>query len=218
MSKFIRGLLILSILFSGMLTLQSATSATASAASCNGRFLTFPTWYKGLPTGADCTIKSPTGEAELSSFIWTIVLNIIEMATQAVAYIAFFFVLLGGFQYLTSSGSPDKAAKARSTILNAIIGIVIALSATAVVNQLSEITANTSSVNAVIKSVLNIVFFAAGAAAIISIIVSGYKFTAGGSSPDAVAKARNGILYSVIGLIVIALSYAIVTYVLSIMT
>ncbi len=39
--------------------------------------------------------------------------------------IAFVFLIIGGFEYLTAGGDPDKAGKGRTTITNAIIGLII---------------------------------------------------------------------------------------------
>ena len=204
-----------------MLTMQSALSPSVSAAACQDTgFLTFPTWYRGVATTdaktGSCVIKAPDSkdQAGLSKFIWRIVLNIIEIATQLVAYIALFYVFYGGFQYLTSSGNPDQASNGRSTILNAIIGIVIATGASAIVNTLGVVTDNTSSVPAVIGNVLKIVYFLAGTIAVFSLVISGYKFVAGGSDPKTVEKARNTILYSVIGLILVASAFAITQFVI----
>lgn len=41
--------------------------------------------------------------------------------------------MYGGFQYLISQGEADKIAGARKTILNAIIGLAIAMLATGIV-------------------------------------------------------------------------------------
>ena len=126
----------------------ATVSAAPAPASCNGKeyFLTFPTWYRGLTTG-DCKIKSPSElsgpeDQKLSKFIWTIVtiiaepnelLNVIDIIIQLVAYIATGYVLWGGFTYLTSTGRPEKIKRAKEMILNAVIGLVIAIAAIAVV-------------------------------------------------------------------------------------
>lgn len=216
MKNILRATLIVTVLLGGILTLQSATTPIASAAkakNCNAQFLTFPTWYRGL-TNPDCSIKSPTAAGGISAFIWAIALNIIEMATQAAVYLAVFYVIYGGFQYLTSSGSPDKAVKARTTIRNALIGVVIATSATAIINTLSAVTTANSSVQMVVASVLNMVYFAAFALALVMIIISGYKFVVGGSSPETIKTAKNTILYSIIGLVIVILAFAITGFVL----
>ena len=48
--------------------------------------------------------------------------------------IAVVFVVIGGINYMTSSGDPGKIEKAKKTILYACIGLVIAALAFAIVN------------------------------------------------------------------------------------
>jgi len=103
-------------------------------ADCNDRLLTFPAWFKGL-TDANCDIQKPDSSKEgLSKFIWTIVLNITEFMLQLVGYIAVGFIIYGGFKYITGAGSPDSTVRARKTIMNAVIGLVISLFSVALVN------------------------------------------------------------------------------------
>lgn len=125
---------------------QSASAAPATSVSdCSQRFLTFPAWYRDLVKveNGECVIVSPsdlntaTGtdpDNGLSNFIWRIVLNIIEIGLQIVGYIAAGLILYGGFQFLTSAGDPQRAAKARTSILNAAIGLVISIASIAIVN------------------------------------------------------------------------------------
>jgi hypothetical protein len=117
--------------------LVTAMPQTVAAASkdCNSGFLGFPAWYRGL-TDNECNIASPG--SDLSGFIWHIALNILEMALIAIGYVAAFYILYGGFLFLTSQGKPDSAAKARSTILDAVIGLVISFAAIAAVNFVVE--------------------------------------------------------------------------------
>ncbi|HMI09091.1 MAG TPA: pilin [Candidatus Saccharimonadales bacterium] len=118
-------------------TLGGATMTVAlpqtTVAACSDRLLTFPAWYKGIQN-ADCTIKNPNDSGGISKFIWTIVLNVIELMLQLVGYIAVVFIIIGGFKFLTGTGTPDTVAKARTTILNAIIGLVISIFSVAIVN------------------------------------------------------------------------------------
>jgi len=100
--------------------------------SCTDTLLTFPAWFKGL-TDANCNIKSPTDAGGLSTFIWTIVLNIIEMCLQLVGYIAAGFIIRGGFKYMTSIGEPAEVAKAKKMITDAIIGLVLSIFSVAIV-------------------------------------------------------------------------------------
>lgn len=190
--------------------------------SCNSNFLTIPAWYNNLSgRGSDgkCAMVSPSslgeGEAGLTKFIWRIALNFIEIGMNLVAYLAFFFVLYGGFQYLTSSGNPEQASKGRSTIFNALIGVVIAASAAAIVGELSKLTTSTATASgmSLLTEILNLVYMVAAATAVVVIIIAGYGFTTGGDNPKSVETARNRILYAVIGLVIIGAAYAITNYV-----
>jgi ABC-type Fe3+ transport system permease subunit len=110
------------------------------AAGCTpngGAFLGFPTWYKYLPG-----VTSPNGEGTASvclpklgalSDVWLIVAALIEILLRIAGLAAIIFVIYGGVQYITSQGEPDKAGRARHTILNALIGLVIAISSTIMV-------------------------------------------------------------------------------------
>lgn len=51
-----------------------------------------------------------------------------------VAAVSVLFVVIGGLRYVLSAGDPQAAAKARSTIIHALIGLVVALSAEAIVS------------------------------------------------------------------------------------
>jgi hypothetical protein len=61
------------------------------------------------------------------------------MAIVIVAYIAVFFLLYGGFLYLTGGALPGQIEKARKTITNAVIGLVIAMAAIALNNLVFSI-------------------------------------------------------------------------------
>ena len=71
--------------------------------------------------------------------ILTIALNILQAAMVIVAYVAVGFIIKGGYMYMVSSGSPDAMAKAKNTIRDALIGLVIAISAAAIVDMVAGI-------------------------------------------------------------------------------
>ena len=117
-------------------------AAPVEPEDCEKPILGIHPWFRGLAkvVNGKCGIVSP-GETlpsgktlDLSGFIWRIALNVIDIALAAVGYIAFFFILYGGFQFLTGGSNPSQIEKAKKTILNAVIGLVIALSAVAVIN------------------------------------------------------------------------------------
>jgi len=61
--------------------------------------------------------------------------------------------------------------------------------------------------------ILKFVFGLAGAVALIMIIIGAFQFTLSRGNPNAISKARNTILYAIVGLVVILLGYGIVNFV-----
>ncbi len=68
--------------------------------------------------------------------------------------------------------------------------------------------------NGTISSVLQLVFGIAGAAALIIIMIGALKYVTSQGNPQAVTKAKDTILYAVIGLVICIMAFSIVTFVL----
>ena len=111
--------------------------------SNNVTFFGLEPWYKFLPVAVDNS-KNGTGRCEVSladhpilgnkSFVLLIALAILDDLVRVAALVSLFYVIYGGIQYTTSQGSPDSTTKARQTILNALIGLTLALLAVSIVN------------------------------------------------------------------------------------
>ncbi len=115
-------------------------TTVAAGPDCENRLLGIPPWYRGL-TNDDCSIAAPgSEEGGLANFIWTIVLNVIEMGLVIVVYIAVFFILYGGFMFIVGGGTAAQIEKARKTILNAVIGLAISIGAIAITNLIFGVT------------------------------------------------------------------------------
>lgn len=67
--------------------------------------------------------------------------------------------------------------------------------------------------SSMIHIVINILLYVLGIIAIIMIIVGGIRYTTSNGDASALTSAKNTILYSVVGLVVAILSYAIVNFV-----
>jgi TRAP-type C4-dicarboxylate transport system permease small subunit len=72
-----------------------------------------------------------------------------------------------------------------------------------------------SRVTGIISIIVNILLFIIGAAAVIMIVIGGLKYVTSNGDQQAAASAKNTILYAVIGIIVAALAYAIVNFIIS---
>jgi hypothetical protein len=66
----------------------------------------------------------------------------------------------------------------------------------------------------IIKTAIQILAFLIGIAAVIGILVSGFRIMTAGGDSQSVASARSALIYSLVGLAVAALAQAIVAFVL----
>ena len=119
-----------------MLPLLTTFAATACDMGAGITFLGFPTWYKYLDketVAFKCSVK-----LSFPADIPKIVLAIVEILLRVGGIVAVGFVIYGGFQYILSQGdngpgSVPKSVIARHTIINALIGLVLASLATFIV-------------------------------------------------------------------------------------
>ena len=63
-----------------------------------------------------------------------IIKTIVEVLLMAVGAISIIMIVIGGILFALSSGDAQKAAKARSTILYAVVGLIVSIFASAIVN------------------------------------------------------------------------------------
>lgn len=106
------------------------------AAACEAQgFKMFPPWYKYLESesvGGRCTPIIDFNDRPED--VGKILLALAELLLRLGGLVAVAFVIYGGVRYVLSQGEPDNAAKALKTIINALVGLAIAASATAAVN------------------------------------------------------------------------------------
>lgn len=62
------------------------------------------------------------------------VTNILNVAIGALGIVAVIVIIIGGVQYMTSTGDAGKVKKAKDTILYGVIGLVVVILAFAIVN------------------------------------------------------------------------------------
>lgn len=113
------------------------------AATCTEQnFFNFPTWYKYLVYANKMEINAATGRCEVVTYgpdrfmvqdIGLVALAFVDIAFRIAALAAVAYVIYGGIQFVTAQGETDKTKKARQTIINALIGLVIALISTGLV-------------------------------------------------------------------------------------
>lgn len=133
MKKIITAALLFSTMFLGAgLPAQTAHAACAGG----GGILGVPTWYKYLDTDTALSAASGSCKPEIKEYVDGILIlfAIIEIMARIAMYIAIIMVIYGGIRMIVSQGSVEEVKKARETLINAIVGLVIALISVGIVN------------------------------------------------------------------------------------
>jgi len=67
--------------------------------------------------------------------------------------------------------------------------------------------------SASVRDISNLVFAVSAIVAIVSIIIYGIMYSVSAGDPGKISKAKNGIIYAVVGLIVVSSAFIITNYV-----
>lgn len=146
MSKLLTGLLITLTVFTASLSLAPTRVNAVKSDACHNSFLAFPTWYEYLDVGQkgddQCAIIGPkdpaTNEFSFSKALPRIALAIVDILLRVAGAVAVVYVIFGGFKYMTSQGEAESTKSAQNTVVNALIGLAIAVLATAIVSFLGS--------------------------------------------------------------------------------
>jgi len=215
-------------------------SRFAVTCDSNQSFLGLWPWYHYLPLqqqGNTCQINIVPDSAHVlgsHSFILLILLAVVDDLLRIVGFLSVIYVIYAGIRYTMSQGSPDEVAKSQSTIMNALAGLAIALVSIKFVSFLGskftttpgststtlDLTSLPNAGNAVasgniVQTILSIIFALAGAIAFLYIVIGGFHYVSSQGDPQKVAKAKNTIMYALVGLVVTIMAETIVTVVIS---
>ena len=81
----------------------------------------------------------PAGYSTESTF-GQLVIKIAQILLAVVGMVAVIFFLYGAFRYITSAGDEERLKGAKSTMVNALIGVVLVLLAFALVRKIASAT------------------------------------------------------------------------------
>lgn len=67
--------------------------------------------------------------------------------------------------------------------------------------------------NTLLTNGLNLLYFATGLIAVLAIIVAGFMYVISRGDPGEIAKAKNTILYAIVGLVVVSVAFTITNFI-----
>lgn len=173
----------------------------------------------------DCKVNI-TDENTLKSGIWQIAVNIATDITVIAAYLIIGYVIYGGYLYIFSGGDTGKVATGKKAITQAFIGLAIVMSANIIMTgvrvalvgddgNISNCATDTGCVTPgeMITNAIHWVIGIAGVVSLIFVVYGGISYTISAGDPDKVKKAKNMIIYALIGLAIVGLAEAITAFV-----
>lgn len=223
-----KALAIIAILFSLFATLLIPTETVFAGGGAHGaggaggsggggcggtRFMGLRAWYDGID--AVCNGTQPKDEEEIKAIIWKVVLNIVTMVLQIVGYVCVGFVIWGGYLYMLARGESGKVASGKKTITNALIGLVICMTASLISGAIVDVASGAATDANFFASIFNTAFLWAGIVCAIIIVIGGISYVTSTGDPQKTAKAKNTIMYAAIGLAITLLAAAIVNLVVT---
>lgn len=106
-------------------------------------FVAFASLQTGLddigrifPQGGIAGAKTLGGPFGLIAYVVRILLTL-------AGGIAVLFVIVGGYQYVTSAGNEEQAEKGKKTVINAIIGIIVVVLSYVIINVIVNLVSGT---------------------------------------------------------------------------
>jgi hypothetical protein len=202
-------------------------------------FLGLKPWYYYLNLNSSCQFDNNHTFQFLgsNSDFLLILLAIIDDLLMIAGLAAVSFVIYAGVKYITSQGSPDETSKALTTLISALVGLAIALVAIPTVSYLGNHYATGNATNLtvssgaslnlnslpnpvgvnnglIVQTVLQDVFGVIGGVSFIFIIIGGYRYVLSSGDPQNTARAKDTILYALVGLIVAIVAESIVSLII----
>lgn len=126
--------------------------------------------------------------------------------------IAIIFIVIGGIFYMTSSGDPKKAERAKAIWTASVIGLAIVLAAPAFLREIITIMGGSSGLDTsglagpslleIAVRVLTFLLSIVGIIAIISLVVAGIMYLTAYGDPKKIDTAKAMVFNSILGIIV----------------
>ena len=117
----------LSVFFTPTIALAANNNTTGSSGTAEGTDVCSNNYVSAK-------VQAAAGCGGASDDIVSIITNILKVIIGVCGLVAVVYIIIGGINYMTSTGDPSKTKKAKDTILYALIGLIICALAFAIVN------------------------------------------------------------------------------------
>lgn len=170
--------------------------------------------------GTNFTSNNTPSEGDLKTGIWQIAVNVAQDITVIASYLIIAYVIYGGYLYMFSGGEGSKVATGKKALTQGFIGLAIVISAGLIMSTIRFVlvgnktlidcaTAKCTTGDTLFISTINWVITVAGIVSVIFLIYGGVLYITSTGEPGKIKKAKDTIMYSLIGLAIVALAATI---------
>ncbi len=183
---------------------------------CRNGFLGLTSWDCGVIIKDEESLK--TGLVMIASNVFS---DIVIIA----AYLVLGYVIYGGYLYIFSGGEVEKLITGKKTLRNAFIGLAIVMTASIIINTIRVVLIGANGMfgncglekcvdpNDLITSIINWVIGVAGLISVVFVVEGGILYMTSSGDPSKLQKAKNIIIYALIGMAIVALALIITAFV-----
>lgn len=175
----------------------------------------------------DCNVKLSKQDSITQTGVWIIAGNIAADIAIAATYLIIGYVIYGGYLYTFSGGDPNKIATGKKALLHAFIGLAITMSASVIIGSIRiALVGSTGNIgkctggciddpSVLVSNLVNWVTAVAGIVSAIFLVYGSIQYITSSGDPAKLKRAKDTILYSLIGLAIVALTLIITSFVSS---
>ncbi|MDO4612077.1 MAG: pilin [Candidatus Saccharibacteria bacterium] len=209
----------------------STDDPVTDRSSCR-TFLGMYSWDCGLTTttgaGGKPTIVIDSTDA-LKGGILIIISNVLIDLSIIATYIVVGYVIYGGYMYIFANGDMNKVMGGKKTLTRAFIGLAVVACTNIILNTIrfafmgqngafpqNCAEAECVSSNDLIRNALGWIIGISGAIAAIFLVVGGIGYATSAGDSAKLQKAKNTIIYSLIGIAIVGLSQIATNFVIGI--
>lgn len=214
--------MLISVLGITGLVTTAPTYAASDFGDCSRTFLGIQPWDCGV-------VENPSDEGALKDNAKQIAINISNAIAKIAAYLVLGYIIYGGYLYIFSSGDTGKVAAGKKTLTHAFIGLAIVGLANIILDAIrialmSEsgafegcvVTSGSGCVKPedLVVNIIQWIIGISGVVAAIFVVIGGISYMTSAGDSGKLQKAKATITYALIGLIIVALSEVILSFVI----
>ena len=226
MKNFFKKLLVLGAIVLSISSITVAVNPNTVSADSSSHQYGSCVYFLGMVSW-DCNLPTINSQDNLKSGVWIIAANILTDIGVIASYLVVGYVIYGGYLYILSSGDPNKVASGKKTLTHAFTGLAIVLLASVIINAIRMALLNGSGAfsddcihtqscvegSTLVTNLLNWVIGISGIVSVAFILIGGIGYMTSSGDSNKLQKAKNTIMYALIGLAIVGLAEIIVIFV-----